>query len=389
MKKCIRFYSRRNIFYLTQLVMHYYLRKINLIVINQLYEFNDSLIFTFLMLLGEFFAGLSIYLYQIYFFKNKNVKNAEYFGIKLITRESKMKRPDSYKKIILLIFFTSCFDFMEFVLETFYLPKIEKVSPSANVRLGGVIIIFSSLLCYFNLRLKIFRHQFISLIAIGFCLILIITFEIIFGGKGIPAKEFSLAYFFVFLYLVFVTFTDVVEKYLLEIDLMNPFITLILESIFGLILVLIYSYGENPFKDIANIYEQKSSGEFALLIFLLFLYFAFSAGVNVYKLLSNVLYSPMAKTLAVYILNPFMYIYYYTNEKDFISGEEKNFFYFLINVILAVIISFFGCVYNEFLIIYCCRLDYETHCEIASRAKSSVENLLELDCMDNDIKSEF
>ena len=178
MKKCIRFYSRRNIFYLTQLVMHYYLRKINLIVINQLYEFNDSLIFTFLMLLGEFFAGLSIYLYQIYFFKNKNVKNAEYFGIKLITRESKMKRPDSYKKIILLIFFTSCFDFMEFVLETFYLPKIEKVSPSANVRLGGVIIIFSSLLCYFNLRLKIFKHQFISLIAIGCCLILIITFNV-------------------------------------------------------------------------------------------------------------------------------------------------------------------------------------------------------------------
>ena len=31
------------------------------------------------------------------------------------------------------------------------------------------------------------------------------------------------------------------------------------------------------------------------------------------------------------------------------------------------------------MIIYCCRLDYETHCEIASRAKSSIENLLELD----------
>ena len=58
-----------------------------------------------------------------------------------------------------------------------------------------------------------------------------------------------------------------------------------------------------------------------------------------------------SKTLAVYILNPFMYIYYYTNEKDFISGEEKNFFYFLINVILAVIISFFGCVYNEVIIL--------------------------------------
>ena len=115
----------------------------------------------------------------------------------------------------------------------------------------------------------------------------------------------------VFLYLIFVTFTDVVEKYLLEFDFMSPFITLILESIFGLLLVSIYSSWEDPFKNIKRIYRENNKGDFILLIFLLFLYFAFSAGVNVYKLLSNVLYSPMAKTLAVYILNPFIYIYYY------------------------------------------------------------------------------
>jgi len=388
MGRFIRISTRRNLFYLTQLVLHYYLRKVDIIIINQLFEFNDSLIFTFLMLLGEFFAGFSIHLYQIFFFKNKNKKDATYFGIKLIHQESILKRPDSIFKIILLIFFTACFDFMEFVFETFYLPKYKEVSPSANVRLGGVVIIFSSLLCYFNLRMKILKHQFFSLIAIGICSIIIIIFEIIFKGKGLSIGDFFFAYFLVFLYLVFVTFTDVVEKYLLEYDFMSPFITLILESTFGLILVSIYSIGEDPFKDTKRIYAEKSAGEFILLLFLLFLYFAFSAGVNVYKLLSNVLYSPMAKTLAVYILNPFIYIYYYINENDFSSGKQKHFFYFFINVILAITISFFGCVYNEFLVLSCCGLDYETHSEIALRAKNSSEDPIELDKTLDDVDSD-
>ena len=65
---------------------------------------------------------------------------------------------------------------------------------------------------------------------------------------------------------------------------------------------------DNPFEDIKRIYRENSSGEFVLLIFLLFLYFAFSGGVNVYKILVNILYSSIAKALAVYILNPFLYL---------------------------------------------------------------------------------
>ena len=82
------------------------------------------------------------------------------------------------------------------------------------------------------------------------------------------------------------------------------------ESIFGFIFISIYSADEDPFEDIKRIYRENSVGEFLLLIFLLFLYFAFSGGVNVYKILVNGLYSPMAKTLAVYILNPFLYLLY-------------------------------------------------------------------------------
>ena len=298
-----------------------------------------------------------------------------------------MNRPDSKIKITLIIFFTAVFDFTEFIIETYYLPKYKELSKTITLRFGGVIIIFSSLLCYYNLKLKILKHQFYSLILIGICSILIIIFEIIFGKKGMSVGEYFFTYFLVLINLVFVTFTDVFENYLLEYDFMSPFITLILESIFGLILASIYSFEDNPFKDLKRIYEENDAGYFLLLLFLFFLYMAFSAGANVYKLLSNVLYSPMAKSLAGYILNPFLYIYYYINEDEFTSNGEKNFLYFFINVILAIIISFLGCVYNEFLVLSCFQLDYETYSEISLRSMTE-NSFYEFNELKSDVESE-
>ena len=98
-------------------------------------------------------------------------------------------------------------------------------------------------------------------------------------------------------YLFFDPFTDVIEKYLIEFDFLSPFLIIMIEAIFGFTLVSIYSAGKNPFKDLIILYEESSTKNFILLIFLLFLYFALSAGVNVYKILTIGLYSPMAKTL--------------------------------------------------------------------------------------------
>ena len=169
-------------------------------------------------------------------------------------------------------------------------------------------------------------------------------------------------------YLFFVPFTDIIEKYLMEFNFLNPFLTIAAEAIFGLIFVSIYSSSEDPFKHLKRLYKECDAGKFTLLIFLLFLYFAFSAWVNTYKIITNGLYSPMAKTLAVYILNPFLYIYYFIIENDFVSGGKRNWFYFITNLIIAVIISFFGCVFNEFLVLECCGLEYETHFSISKRA---------------------
>lgn len=371
---------RRNLFYILYLIIYYYLRKLDLIIITNNYKFNDSLIFTFLMLSSEFIGGLSIHLYQSIFFneEDKEDKVFEYLGIELEqwTQPTK-KRPDSIFKILLLLFFASFFDFVEFIIANSYMSRISILSPTCEFRFGGLIIIIGALICYYNLKIKLKKHQLYSLIIMGVCLIIIIILEIIFRGKGVSFVDFFSAHMLVLAYLVFVPFTDVIEKYLLEYDFLSPYWTLMWEGIFGFIFFGIYSIIYNPFQDIKKIYEEISTGKFILLLFLLLLYFVFSAGTNIYKILTNGLYSPMAKALAVYILNPFLYIYYFAIENDFMSDGKKNYFYFIVNVVIAVIISFFCCVFNEFLVLSCYELDTETHFSISMRA-SNIETVNDL-----------
>ena len=72
----IKLTLRKNLIYIIQLSIYYYIRRIDYIIIKQLYPFKDSLIFAFLMHLGEFFGGLASYLYQNTFLKKaKTTKN--------------------------------------------------------------------------------------------------------------------------------------------------------------------------------------------------------------------------------------------------------------------------------------------------------------------------
>ena len=372
MGKFIYISTRRNLLYILNLIIFYYLRKVILIIIEKNYYFNNSLIFTFLMLFGEFCGGLSLHIYNLHTFKKdkkEEKKEKEVFGIKLIHKEESMMRPqDSFTKIIILIFFAAFFDFVEFSFATFYMPKFPVISPTAEYRFGGIIIIISALLCYYNLKMKIKKHQFVSLIIILISLIIIITFEIIFRSKGATTSNFLSSHIIVIGYIIFVPFTDIIEKYLMEFNFVSPFFILLVESIFGFILISIYSIVINPFKDINRFYNECSTGDFILLLFLLFLYCIFSGGTNIYKIITNGSYSPMAKTLAVYILNPLIYTYYFIEKADFIVDKERNLLYFLINIIFALITSFFACVFDEFIVLKCCGLDYETHHEISRRA---------------------
>ena len=208
----------------------------------------------------------------------------------------------------------------------------------------GITTISSSLVFTQVLKLKIGKHQFYSLLIIGICLILINVIEFIYQIGETSFGELFLVYLLTYISLILITFTDAVEKYLTEFNFLNPLLILVLESIFGLILVLIYSSGQNPFLEVIKYYNELDTDMFLLLLFLLFLYFVFSAGVNVYKLLSNIFYSPMAKSVSIYNLNPVLIIYSFFFENDFLYKGEKNVLYLILNEILSIIIVFFGCV---------------------------------------------
>ena len=59
----------------------------------------------------------------------------------------------------------------------------------------------------------------------------------------------------------------------------------------------------NPFKPFENI-----KCNLALFIFLFILYTLFQVIVNIYRIYCNVIYSPMARSLVDYLMNPFINI---------------------------------------------------------------------------------
>ena len=144
---------------------------------------------------------------------------------------------------------------------------------------------------------------------------------------------------------------------------MNPFFILMIEGIFQLLMAFLTPiWGYDPFKDFR---QEKVQNNLALFIFLFILYILFQIVVNIYRIYCNVIYSPMARSLIDYFLNPFINIYFFFAErKDF-----ENVSYFIVTEIFCYIMSFFGCVFNEYIVLYCCGLESETQDEIADRAK--------------------
>jgi hypothetical protein len=202
----------------------------------------------------------------------------------------------------------------------------------------------------------------------GICSAIIITLEFIYKPKGVNINKYIVSYLLIFCHFIFLSFTDVTERYLADYDFMNPMLILMTEGIFGFITTLLYSINQNPFKEISFIYNNIETSKFIILIFLLILYTIFSAGINVYKILCNVLYSPMTKSLTTYFLNSVFIIYHYAKGNDFITEGKNNFFYFFINLLLSVLIDFLGLIYNEFFILDFCGLADDTHIGISFRA---------------------
>ena len=371
----IKFSTRGNIKFPLQLLLWNILRKFESSLISYFLGFDNSLIFTPLMFLGEFSAGLIIYLYQKKFLqKQKNSEKIKNKSITLIVTEQYLKAIDSKTKIFFLIFNSALFDFVQFGL-SLHTPKFVNVTGSIETRLAGFLTIFDALFYLYVLRFNIYRHQKFSLIGIGICLFLIIFSEFFFQDINIflTYGQFVLVILLIFVVQFCSAMVDSIEKYLFEYNQLNQFLALMFEGIFGFVLTVIYAFFYNPFDDIVAMKKNNSTGNFVLLILALILYLILSGVKNAFRVTTTKIYSPMTTTFMDYILNPFYLTYDFASGLDYFTNGEINYAYFILNLILSIIISFLGCVYNEFLILFCFGLERDTYNQITKRSFTEQE----------------
>ncbi len=371
----IKFSTRGNIKFPLQLLLWNILRKFESSLISYFLGFDNSLIFTPLMFLGEFSAGLIIYLYQKKFLqKQKNSEKIKNKSITLIVTEQYLKAIDSKTKIFFLIFNSALFDFVQFGL-SLHTPKFVNVTGSIETRLAGFLTIFDALFYLYVLRFNIYRHQKFSLIGIGICLFLIIFSEFFFQDINIflTYGQFVLVILLIFVVQFCSAMVDSIEKYLFEYNQLNQFLALMFEGIFGFFLTVIYAFFYNPFDDIVAMKKNNSTGNFVMLILSLILYLILSGVKNAFRVTTTKIYSPMTTTFMDYILNPFYLTYDFASGLDYFTNGEINYAYFILNLILSIIISFLGCVYNEFLILFCFGLERDTYNQITKRSFTEQE----------------
>ena len=283
---------------------------------------------------------------------------------------------DNNIKIFFLIFIASLSDYIQFIIRSTIIPKFLKISATLHNRLGGFIILLGAFFYLYALKIPIFKHHYFTLVIISICLIIIIVLEFLFQEINIFLSygELITVLLIILVNQIFDCLLDTIEKYLFEYDFANPFKVLMFEGIFGSILSLFLFLAPGYLNDVTTVYKKNSALNFALFIFLLFVFFIITALKIIFKVITTKLYSPMARALTDYFINPVYLIYFFIVENDFITGGNINRgFYFGINLILSIIISFCGLVFNEFLVLFCCGLERNTHDQVSKRANDCFE----------------
>ena len=366
--------KRHNVIYIIQLIISSVLRTTVKFIIGWKYEFNNSLTYTFLMFLGECLTGIVIYKYQSKYMKQKETIIKALTASSNASSQLEKENVPNFKnlKIYSLLFMAAFFDFFEFSISALYLKKYKNISLSLESRFYGVLAMSNTMIYKYLLKIPILKHQRLSIFIILSCFLIILIVEFCFQritifftyGDFIEAILLILAKYF------FLSIMDIIDKYLMEYESYYQFNIIIVEGGIGAILTILYSFIENPFKDLNNVFNTESSSSLFWFIFLLFLFFFLSGVRNAFRIMTNKLYSPMVLTLSDNIFNPIDIIISYVVNDDFNTGEGQNIFYFIINLIMSLIITLSTFIYNEFVVLFFCGLETDTHDQIAKRAKN-------------------
>ena len=371
----MKFSFRNNNLYPLMLLLFIFLRiSVEKILTIHPYKKNIDFIISFLIFFSQSLIGGIIYLYY-YYRKNKVDERVLKLGLcfssssgSVFMYKTNEIKDNKCKKIWLMIF-ASFFNFVGCVIrsaDVVNFGKKEENNSQLEIRIRSIQIIISSLLCYFTLRLNIYRHQKLSLIVISILLVIIITFEFIITSSW----EYKLlSIIFVILSCSSRAFLDVTEKYLFEYDYINILAMLIYEGLIGVFFFIIYFIANKEYKNQGkNIIKDMSYFDWKLVTFILLiiLYTIISGFRNAYRVTTNKFYSPMSRALFESTLDPFLFIYNFFTFKTYEESRVKWFFFSFI-LFSLLLIAFFSLIYNDFLVLNCCGLGYNTYSGINSR----------------------
>ena len=104
----------------------------------------------------------------------------------------------------------------------------------------------------------------------------------------------------------------------------------------------------------------------ATFILLSLAYIVISGFRNAYRVTTNKFYSPMSRALFESTLDPVLFLYNFFMLRTY-DGHSIKWIYFSVVLFSLLIIAFFSLVYNDFIVLNCCGLAYNTYTGINSR----------------------
>ena len=371
----IKFALRHNLIYPLLLIICQFIRQEVVIILAKSFEFGSSLAYIPLAFSGEFLGGLLFYLLQKLSFKRKRAEKDHYFmSIKLIQDKAKngLAPADNYFKIAFLIFVTTFIDLAQYIYWAVTIPKFQNISTTLTQRSIGLSTIAVAIYYIYLLKLSIYKHHIFSLIVIGICLVIILGSEFLFQKYDIflSIGEFFTALALIIFKHICAPLVDLLEKYLFEYDYMNPFLVLMFEGLIGIVISCLSCLNHNYFDDFKLAIKKNEGWDLVLFIFLIIFYIILSALRNSLKMITTKIYSPMIRNLTDNVLTPLYFVVNFFVGSD-LQYEKRNYLYFTINLILSLIILFSSFIYSEFIVLFCCGLETNTHDQISKRAAMS------------------
>ena len=291
-------------------------------------------------------------------------------------------QPSYTKNSLVLIITISLLDFVARSMELFFfLIVCTERAEEKNIRwLITMEILPRIVFCYFILKVKLYRHHYLSILLffIGF------LFISIFGIKSIEGKNQKKYVFTLVIPKIIYALEDTLTKIILTDKFILPHFLLFYRGIINTVLVLIVISIllialKIDFQYYSNIINNISIIE----ILLKFLSFTFMM-IKIFCIFKIIyIFTPQHVGFCIVV------IYFYNAIKNLIVTKDfqNEIYYFLLNTICLILIGFGTIIFNEMLIIKICGLDENTKSGIIKREQiESIElkNTISSENSDND-----